>query len=141
MAGDGLFFRKLAEVHPRFRTPATAIAALGFWSMVLSCLGGFQQLISYTMFVAWIFYGLGAACVFAYRRRFPDLPRPYTVPGYPWTPLIFTLAAGALVLNVIFSTPKNASMGLGMVALGIPAYFFWRARKINEEAQGTGSRR
>jgi APA family basic amino acid/polyamine antiporter len=141
MARDGLFFRKLAEVHSRFRTPAIAIAALGFWSMILACLGGFQQLISYTMFVAWIFYGLGGACVFAYRRKFPDLPRPYIVPGYPWTPLIFTLAAAALVLNVTVSTPRNASFGLGIVGLGIPAYFSWRARKINEEAQETDSRR
>jgi basic amino acid/polyamine antiporter, APA family len=139
MAGDGLFFRKLAEVHPRFRTPATAIAALGLWSMVLTCLGGFQQLISYTMFVAWIFYGLGAACVFAYRRKFPHLLRPYAVPGYPWTPLIFTVAAGALVLNVIISTPRNAAVGLAIVGLGIPAYFIWRAQKISEASRNTGS--
>ncbi len=130
MAADGLFFRKLAEVHPRFRTPAFAVIALGAWSAVLCCMGAFQELISYTMFVAWIFYGLGAASVFAYRRKYPDLARPYLVPAYPWTPLLFVLAAAALVVNVIVSTPGNAAVGLGIVALGLPAYFIWRTRRI-----------
>lgn len=78
MARDGLFFRKLAEVHPRFHTPAFAIVLLGVWSAVLSCMGKFQELVSYTMFVAWIFYGLGAASVFPYRRKYADLP---VIPG------------------------------------------------------------
>jgi APA family basic amino acid/polyamine antiporter len=138
MASDGLFFRKLAEVHPRFRTPAVAITALGVWSAILACVGRFQTLINYTIFVAWIFYGLGAASVFAYRRKYPDLPRPYLVPGYPWTPLVFTLAAAALVLNVIFSTPANAVAGLGIVALGVPAYFWWRTKKSGGMAETAG---
>lgn len=132
MSNDGLFFRKLAEVHPRFRTPAFAILALGVWSAVLACMGKFQELVNYTMFVAWIFYGLGAASVFAYRRKFPDLPRPYRVPAYPWTPLLFVLAAALLVGNVIVSTPRNAAIGLGIVAVGIPAYFWWKNRAAEE---------
>jgi basic amino acid/polyamine antiporter, APA family len=131
MAADKLFFRKLAEVHPRFRTPAFAILALGVWSAVLSCMGAFQQLINYTMFVAWIFYGLGAASLFAYRRKFPELSRPYLVPGYPWTPLLFVVAAAVLVINVIVSTPQNAFTGLAIVALGLPAYYIWRKRRAN----------
>lgn len=131
MAADGLFFRRLAEVHPRFRTPASAILVLGAWSAVLSCMGAFQELVNYTMFVAWIFYGLGAASVFAYRKKFPDLPRPYFVPGYPWTPLLFVVAAAALVVNVVFSTPKNAAVGLTIVALGLPAYYVWRTRRTS----------
>jgi APA family basic amino acid/polyamine antiporter len=128
MAEDKLFFRKLAEVHPRFKTPAFAVIALGIWSALLSLMGRFQELVNYTMFVAWIFYGLGAASVFAYRRRYPDLPRPYLVPGYPWTPLLFVAAAAALVVNVIVSTPRNAAVGLGIVAIGLPAYLIWRKR-------------
>jgi APA family basic amino acid/polyamine antiporter len=135
MASDGLFFRKLAEVHSRFHTPAIAVIALGVWSAILACLGKFQELMNYTMFVAWIFYGLGAASIFVYRRKHPDMPRSYLVPGYPWTPLVFVLAAIALVLNVIVSTPRNASIGLGMVALGLPAYFIWRAQRIKEEEE------
>jgi basic amino acid/polyamine antiporter, APA family len=136
MACDGLFFRKLADVHPRFRTPAVAVVALGVWSAILSCAGGFQTLVNYTIFVAWIFYGLGAASVFVYRRKYPDLPRPYLVPGYPWTPLLFVSAAVALVLNVIASTPRNAFVGLGIVALGIPVYFLWRGRSRAASATG-----
>ncbi|HZE27762.1 MAG TPA: amino acid permease [Terriglobales bacterium] len=128
MANDGLFFRKLAAVHPHFHTPAFAVTVLGLWSAALACMGKFQELMNYTMFVAWIFYGLGAASVFAYRLKYPDLPRPYLVPGYPWTPLVFVAASAALVLNVIVSTPRNAAIGLGIVALGLPAYALWRTR-------------
>jgi basic amino acid/polyamine antiporter, APA family len=134
MAADNLFFHKLAEVHPRFRTPAFAVMALGAWSAVLTCLGKFQELVNYTMFVAWIFYGLGAASIFAYRRKDPALPRPYLVPGYPWTPLLFVVAAAALVLNVIISTPKNGAAGLGIVAIGMPAYLVWRKRRSEESS-------
>jgi APA family basic amino acid/polyamine antiporter len=97
-------------------------------------MGAFQELINYTMFVAWIFYGLGAASVFAYRRKFPERPRSYRVPGYPWTPLVFVSAAAALVLNVIVSTPLKASVGVGIVALGLPAYFFWRRNSAKTKA-------
>ena len=135
MASDGLFFRKLADVHPRFHTPATAIIALGIWAAVLSCFGQFQQLIGYTIFVAWIFYGLGAASIFIYRTKYADLPRPYRVPGYPWTPLIFTLAAAALVVNVVVSTPINGLAGLGIVAIGVPVYLLWRNRSGETLAQ------
>jgi basic amino acid/polyamine antiporter, APA family len=128
MANDGLFFRKLAEVHPRFRTPAVAVVALGAWAAVMSCLGKFQQLISYTMFMAWIFYGLGAASIFAYRRKYSNLHRPYRVPGYPWTPLVFVFAALMLVLNVVVAAPRSAVSGLTIVALGLPAYLIWSRR-------------
>ena len=140
MAKDRLFFHKLAEVHSRFRTPAFAVTALGLWSAVLACMGRFTALVNYTMFVAWIFYGLGAASVFSYRRKYPGLNRPYRVPGYPWTPLLFVAAAAALVLNVVFSTPQNAAIGIGIVALGIPAYFVWRARSRPSELSGAESR-
>ena len=128
MAEDKLFFSKLAEVHPRFHTPAVAIIALAAWSAVLTWLGKFQELVNYAMFVAWIFYGLGAASVFVYRRRHPEMERPFRVPGYPVTPLIFVGAAAVLVLNVVISTPRNAAIGLGMVLLGLPAYLAWRPR-------------
>ena len=132
MADDRLFFRKLAEVHPRLRTPAFAVTALGVWSALLAGIGKFQELVNYTMFVAWIFYGLGAASIFAYRRQHPELPRPYLVPGYPWTPLLFVGAAAALVINVIVSTPRNAGVGLGILAIGLPAYLLWRRRATGD---------
>jgi APA family basic amino acid/polyamine antiporter len=130
MARDGLFFQKLAEVHPRFRTPATAVIALGVWSAGLSLMGSFQKLIGYAMFVAWIFYGLGGASVFPLRHREPIAERPFRVPGYPWTPLVFVASAFALVVNVIVATPWDAAKGLVIVALGCPVYWLLFRRKM-----------
>lgn len=128
MAADGLFFRKLGAVHPRFRTPAFAILAGGVWSAILAASGSFEQLFTYVIFTGWIFYGLAAASIFLYRRREPNRARPYRVPGYPWTPLVFVLAAAALVINAIVAGPSGAAEGLVIVLAGLPAYFFWRAR-------------
>lgn len=128
MAEDRLFFRKLAEIHPRYRTPATAIIAGGVWAAILSCIGTFQQLLTYAIFAAWIFYALAAASIFVYRTKMPNAARPYRVPGYPFTPAIFVLAAAALVVNTIVSRPQGAAEGLGIVLLGLPAYFYWRWR-------------
>jgi len=126
MARDGLFFRRLAVVHPRFHTPAAAVTAGGIWAAVLAFTGTFEQLLTYVVFAGWIFYGLAAASIFVYRRRLPELARPYRVPGYPWTPLVFVIAAAALVANTMYSAPKTAAVGLGIVLLGLPAYLFLR---------------
>jgi basic amino acid/polyamine antiporter, APA family len=128
MAGDRLFFRMMAEVHPRFRTPAFAILTAGIWAAILACLGSFQQLFTYVIFTGWIFYGLAGAGIFVYRRRMPGATLPYRVPGYPWTPAIFVLATAALVVNAIFSRPTGAVAGLGVVLAGVPAYLIWRTR-------------
>jgi APA family basic amino acid/polyamine antiporter len=128
MAGDRLFFRMMAEVHPRFRTPAFAILTAGIWAAILACLGSFQQLFTYVIFTGWIFYGLAGASIFVYRRRMPGATLPYRVPGYPWTPAIFVLATAALVVNAIFSRPTGAVAGLGVVLAGVPAYLIWRTR-------------
>ena len=126
MAKDRLFFHALSRVHPKFGTPALAVAAAGVWSVLLALSGTFDQLLTYVVFVAWIFYALSAASVFIYRRRQPDLARPYRVPAYPFTPIAFILAAVALVANTIATQPLRAAAGLGIVFIGAPAYFFWR---------------
>ena len=128
MAADGLFFRRLAEVHPRFRTPAFAIIAGAVWSAILAATGTFEQLLTYVVFIGWIFYALAAASIFVYRRRMPDAVRPYRVPFYPLTPLLFIIAAAGLVLNTLATQPARAAVGLGIVLLGAPAYFIWRTR-------------
>src|SRR5258708_22651431 len=137
MANDNLFFKKLAEVHPRFQTPAAAIIGLGVWSCVLVSageLGSFKKLIEGVIFIGWIFYGLGAAAIFPIRRSSKVLPIPYRVPGYPWTPLIFVLAAAAIAGNAIyvaFLDPdqfKNLTAAIIVMLLALPAYFFWRKR-------------
>jgi basic amino acid/polyamine antiporter, APA family len=136
MAKDNLFFKKLAEVHPRFQTPAAAIVALGIWSSLLACAGKFSELIGGVIFIGWIFYGLGAAAIFPLRRASQGRAIPYRVPGYPWTPLVFVLAASALVGNAIylaFHDPaqfRNLAAALLLLLLGLPAYFFWRKRAV-----------
>ena len=129
MAKDGLFFRRLAEVHPRFGTPAFAIAATAFWASVLTLTGTFEQLLTYVVFVGWMFYALAAASIFVYRRQGQGEPRAYRVPGYPWTPLVFIAAICAFVGDTIIAQPARAAIGLGVVATGAPAYLIWRRLK------------
>jgi basic amino acid/polyamine antiporter, APA family len=139
MAKDNLFFRTLAEVHPKFHTPVAAIVALCAWSAALTFAGNFLELVSGVVFIGWIFYGLGAAAIFplraALRRTGASLSTlPYRVPGYPWTPIAFLLAAAAVVGNAIFLATRDPKefrhvlAALVLMALGVPAYFFWRGR-------------
>jgi basic amino acid/polyamine antiporter, APA family len=128
MARDGIFFRRLAQVHPRFGTPAVAIVATSAWAMLLAVSGTFEQLLTYVVFVGWIFYALGALSLFSYRHRMPDAGRAFRVPGYPVTPLLFVACAAAIVLNTMVAQPVRAAIGLGVVLLGSPAYLVWRRR-------------
>ncbi len=128
MARDRLFFQRLAEVHPRFKTPAFAIIAGAVWSIVLAVTGTFEQLLTYVVFIGWIFYALAAASIFVYRRRMPEAVRPYRVPGYPLTPLLFIAAAAALALNTVATQPARAAVGIGIVLVGAPAYLIWRSK-------------
>jgi len=128
MAKDGLFFRRLAEVHPRFGTPALAIAGTAFWASVLAVTGTFEQLLTYVIFVGWSFYALAAASIFVYRKRETTASPRYRVPGYPWTPLVFIVTVAAFVLNTIFAQPARALIGVGVVLTGVPGYLIWRRR-------------
>jgi APA family basic amino acid/polyamine antiporter len=128
MARDGVFFNRLAEIHPRYGTPAFAVIALASWAAILAATGTFEQLLTYVIFIGWIFYALAAASLFVYRKRDPEAKRPYRVPGYPVTPSLFILAAAALVLNTIVAQPARAALGIGIVLLGAPAYLIWRRR-------------
>jgi|HubBroStandDraft_6_1064221.scaffolds.fasta_scaffold01741_6 APA family basic amino acid/polyamine antiporter len=135
MANDKLFFKKLAEVHPRFGTPAAAVLALGVWSCVLASASGFAKLANGAIFIGWIFYGLGAASIFPIRRANQGRPIPYRVPGYPVTPFLFVLAALSLVGNAIYAAvadPKQFNyllVAIILMLLGLPAYFFWTRRQ------------
>jgi len=126
MARDGIFFRRLAEVHPRFGTPAFAVAAQAIVAAILAATGTFEQLLTYVVFTGWIFYALGAASIFVFRRKYPEMERPFRVPGYPFTPLLFVIAAAAIVINAVISQPGRVIVGLGIVLLGAPAYYIWQ---------------
>jgi len=129
MARDGLFFKRLAEVSPRFHTPAVAIVASSMWAMVLAATGTFEQLLTYVVFMGWVFFALAAMAIFTYRRREPNAVRPFRTPGYPVTPILFIISALAIVLNTIVTQPVRGLIGLGGVALGVPVYFVWRSRR------------
>jgi len=126
MANDGVFFRRLAEVHPRFGTPAFAVGATAFWAAVLAASGTFEQLLTYVVFVGWMFYALAAASIFVYRKRETGDSARYRVPGYPWTPLVFIATVAAFVMNTIVAQPVRAAVGIGVVLTGAPAYLIWR---------------
>jgi basic amino acid/polyamine antiporter, APA family len=126
MAQDRMFFARLAEVHPRFGTPAAAIVGTAVWSGVLVLSGTFEQLLTYVVFMSWLWFALAALAIFAYRRREPDAPRPFRTPGYPVTPILFVVAALGIVVNTVFAQPTQALVGLGITLLGVPAYLWWR---------------
>jgi APA family basic amino acid/polyamine antiporter len=126
MARDGLFFRSLAAVHPRFRTPARSLWAQSAWAIVLTASGTYEQLYTYVVFAAVLFHVATGAAVFTLRRKRPDAPRPYRVWGYPWVPALFIAASLALVANTLWEKPVESLWGLGLVVLGLPAYAWWR---------------
>jgi basic amino acid/polyamine antiporter, APA family len=140
MAKDHLFFKKLAEVHARFGTPAAAIFVLGIWSGILALLGGFEKLTNGAILIGWIFYGLGAAAIFPIRAANQGKSIPYRVPGYPATPLLFVLAALAIVGNAIYSALKDPRQftyllfAMAIMLLGLPGYFFWSHHNSRDDA-------
>jgi basic amino acid/polyamine antiporter, APA family len=130
MARDRLFFARLAEVHPRFGTPAAAIVSTAVWSGVLVLSGSFEQLLTYVVFMSWVWFALAALAIFAYRRQEPNAPRPFRTPGYPVTPILFVLAAMVIVVNTIIAQPVQSVVGLGLAVLGVPAYLWWRSKRV-----------
>ena len=131
MAKDGLFFRRMAEVHPKFRTPHVSLLIVGAWSIALSLgpSGKFEELLKFAVFGAWIFLGLAVLGVFILRKKRPDLPRPYKTWGYPVTPAVFILAALFVLVNTLVKSFWNSFASLALIALGIPAYLYWNKKR------------
>ena len=126
MAKDGVFFRIVSRVHPKFQTPAVALLVLGGWSTVLAVSGSFEELYTYVIFAMWIFSAAAIAGVIILRRRLPHLPRPYKVWGYPLLPIAFIIAALAIVANTLVSKPFESVMGLAIILAGVPLYYAWK---------------
>lgn len=130
MARDGVFFQKLGEIHPKFGTPAFAVGAGSLVAAIYSLFGTFQQLLGYVVFIAWIFYAIAAGCVIVFRKTRADWPRPFKVPGYPVTPVLFILSAVAIVGNTIVQqSAKQTLIAFGIMAAGVPAFLVWKSQK------------
>ena len=125
MAEQGLFFKGVARVSPRFRSPSVAIWLATGLGVVYVLENDFAQLADQFILGIWPFYALAVAGVFVLRRRRPDLPRPYRVLGYPVVPALFLLASLAFIVNEIWTDPKKTGITLAIIALGIPVYYLW----------------
>ena len=126
MAEDGLFFRALSRIDPVTHVPARSLWAQSLWAVVLTLSGSYSQLYTYSVLVTLLFHVLAGAAVFVLRRSRPAAPRPYRVWGYPLVPIAFLAAMAVLLINTVVERPVESLLGLGLVALGLPAYVWLR---------------
>ncbi|MBK7872765.1 MAG: amino acid permease [Saprospiraceae bacterium] len=130
MAQDGIFFKQLAFVHPRFRTPAYAMITQAVWAILLLLFWGtFSNLITYVTFMDILFMGLAGACVFVFRAKRKEVERPYRTFAYPIVPLIFVGISAAFVINTLIQRPTQALAGLALTALGILVFWLFKMPK------------
>ncbi len=133
LAKDGLFFPRFGRAHPRFRTPAFATIVQAIWMSLLCLSGRYDQLYTYATFAVILAYTATGISLFVFRRRRPDLPRPYRCWGYPVVPLLFVLSSAALAVNTVREQPKETLSGLAILLLGLPVYF-WRRSALASRA-------
>jgi APA family basic amino acid/polyamine antiporter len=128
MAKDGLFFRSVGKVHPRYHTPAVSLMVQMVWTCVLCLSGSYGQLLDYIIFAVLVFYILTIAGLFVLRRTRPDADRPYKAVGYPVLPAIYIVLAIYIDLVLLRYKPQYTWPGLIIVLIGIPVYFVWTRR-------------
>jgi APA family basic amino acid/polyamine antiporter len=125
MARDGVFLQVAARVHPRFGSPHISILIMGGWAIALLAItrGEIGALLSGVVFADWIFFGLGAASVFALRRSRPDAPRPYRAWGYPVVPALFVMAAVLGIVSAYVSSLRTSLLGTGILLIGVLVFY------------------
>ena len=124
LAKDGLTFKALAQVSRRTHVPVRSLVVQGIWASVLALSGSFDTLTDYAIFALTLFYALVAGSIFIFRRREPDTPRPYRTWGYPVVPIIFLTVSGWLIFETIRNNPQRTGIGLFLILLGLPVYYF-----------------
>jgi len=134
MAEDGVFFKSLARVNPRWHTPVASLVLQGIWSAALALSGKYDQLFTYVMFMMVLSYVSTVAALFVLRRKMPDRERPYRCTGYPWLPGLYVALGGIWAVNALWARPKEALAGIVIVLIGVPFYFYWRREKRAKEA-------
>ena len=119
-------------MHPRFKTPSVAIVTQAVWSSVLALSGTIERLFVYIIFSAVIFWIVTVVVVFTLRKKQPDLPRPYKTWGYSVTPIIFIIACTGILIKTLFELPLESLVGLGITAIVVPVYFYWRKHGLGD---------
>jgi len=135
MAQDGAFFRRMAVIHPEWRTPAFSLIGQGIWGAVLTMSGRYDQLYTYVIFGMVLSYTLTVIGLFVLRWKKPDVPRPYRCTGYPWLPAIYVLVGVTWTLNTIIHRPSEALGSAAIVLVGVPGYWYWK-RKSRSQVTG-----
>ena len=134
MAQDGVFFRRMAVIHPKWRTPAFSLIGQGIWAAVLTMSGRYDQLYTYVIFGMVLSYTLTVIGLFVLRWKRPDVPRPYRCSGYPWLPAIYILVGVTWTLNTIIQRPTEALGSAAIVLVGVPGYLYWKRRSRHKLA-------
>jgi len=128
MAQDGVFFQRMAQIHPRWRTPAFSLIGQGIWSAVLTLSGRYDQLYTYVIFGMVLSYTLTVIALFVLRWKRPEIPRPYRCAGYPWLPAVYIVIGAAWTLNTIVTRPREALAGAVIILIGVPGYLYWKRK-------------
>jgi APA family basic amino acid/polyamine antiporter len=126
MAQDGVFFRRMAVIHPKWRTPAFSLIGQGIWAAALTVSGSYDWLYTYVIFGMMLSYTLTVIGLFVLRWKRPDVPRPYRCTGYPWLPAIYILIAAVWIINTVIRRPTEALGSAIIVLIGVPGYLYWK---------------
>jgi APA family basic amino acid/polyamine antiporter len=135
MAEDGVFFKRLAEVNPRWHTPVASLIVQAIWASALALSGKYNELFTYVMFMMVLSYVLTVVALFVLRRKQPDVERPYRCTGYPWLPGLYVALGGAWAVNALWERPREALAGIVIVLIGVPFYIYWRRGKKTLDAE------
>lgn len=136
MAKDGVFFKKVSEIHPKFHTPVNSLIYQGIWASILALTGTYSDLLTYVTFASLLFNVLTVIAVFVLRKKQPKLTRPYKTWGYPLTPVIYILLSVFFLIYIVQGDPKNSGLGIIIILTGLPIYYFWKNSKKKAASNG-----
>ena len=138
MAREGLFFKKVSKLNHK-QVPANSLLYQCVWACVLVLSGTFDQLTNMIIFAVFIYYGATTLGVFILRKKMPDAYRPYKVWGYPVVPAIVVLFCACLLFNTVFSSPREAAIGMALMLTGVPLYWWFKRKIADPEILSSGS--